>query len=197
MAVLTQTRKRLRATALVLGAASALMAAYLVSPLSTGQPSRMKDLGEKQKEARNLEAQVKPLRDMPNLLVRAQVDIDKFYKDRLTGRYSSIQDELGKLAAKNGVTLSDAKYDTFALEGASDLQAVAMSATLEGSYANLIKFVNSVERSKLFFLVDAIQLADQKNNSTVRLSIQMESYLRPRSTEDFKAEDKKAKKSGD
>jgi hypothetical protein len=197
MAVLTHTRKRFRVAAVALGGWSALMLAYLLSPLSTSQPSRMKDLNEKQKEARNLEAQVRPLRDMPGLLLQAQADIEGFYKDRLSGRYSAIHEELGKLATKNGVTLSDAKYETFALEGVSDLQAVAVSATLEGGYANLLRFIHAAETSRLFFLVDAIQLADQKAANKVRLSIQMETYLRPRSTDDFRTEDNTGKKSGD
>ena len=37
-----------------------------------------------------------------------------------------------------------------AKQGVPDLQAVSVSATLEGSYASLMKFINEVERSKLF-----------------------------------------------
>jgi hypothetical protein len=39
-----------------------------------------------------------------------------------------------------------------------------------------VKFINALERSKLFFLIDGVTLVEQQGN--VRLQLKVETYLR-------------------
>jgi hypothetical protein len=39
-----------------------------------------------------------------------------------------------------------------------------------------VKFINGLERDKMFFLIDGINLAEQQGN--VRLQLKLETYLR-------------------
>jgi type IV pilus assembly protein PilO len=191
MPVLTQTRRRFRNIAYALGAICLLAAIYLVFPLGRDKAALYAELDAKRAEATVLESQVRPLRNLPRLLARSEADITTFYSERLPGRFSRVTEEIGRLAAKNGVQLEDVKYESLDVTEVPTLQEVQVRATLSGKYANLVRFINAVERNKVFFLVHGLELGDEQSGN-VRLDLQMETYLRPRTPEDFRSEDKGA-----
>jgi type IV pilus assembly protein PilO len=51
-----------------------------------------------------------------------------------------------------------------------------MEITLSGDYLQEVKFINALERDKMFFLIDGITLGEQQGN--VRLQLKLETYLR-------------------
>ena len=51
-----------------------------------------------------------------------------------------------------------------------------MELSISGDYLQEVKFINSLERSKMFFLVDGITLGEQQGN--VRLQLKLETYMR-------------------
>ncbi len=51
-----------------------------------------------------------------------------------------------------------------------------MEITLSGDYLQEVKFINALERDKMFFLIDGIALGEQQGN--VRLQLKLETYLR-------------------
>jgi type IV pilus assembly protein PilO len=188
MPVLTQTRRRFRAIAFGLGAIIVLAGAYLLFPFGPNEGTLRAELDARHQEALKLEKDVFPFRNLPALLGKSDADRREFYRTRLPARFSQVTEQLGALAAKSGIRLEDVKYETVEVPEAPDLQAVQVDATLSGSYSNLAKFINAVERNKLFFLLGGLSLADEQGG-TVRLELKLETYLRPRTPEDFKDED--------
>ncbi len=176
MASLTEARKRFTVIAAVLGGIALLAVLYLVMPFSTATSEQFRELDQTRAEFKNAERQVLPLRGLPTKLVKSQQDIRSFYRERLPAKYSVISEELGKLASHSGAILSDVRYDTFETD-LPDLEQVTMTAAVSGDYAKVVKFINAVERNKVFFLIDGLSLADQKAG-VVRLDLRMETYLR-------------------
>ena len=83
--------------------------------------------------------------------------------------------ELGKVAGDTGVHLTAVKYDDkdAVIEG---LRKLNIEITLSGDYLQEVKFINALERDKMFFLIDAVALGEQQGN--VRLQLKLETYLR-------------------
>ena len=183
MGRLTETRKRFRGTAIALGIVALLSGLYLVLPVGATRSERAQELLQRQREVRQQEEQARPLRAMPQLLLRSQKDIAAFYQERLASRFSTVTEQIGKLAAKNHVALAEVRYETLDTE-LPQLQVVQIDAALAGEYQNVARFINSVERSKLFFLVDGLELAEQRGGA-VKLQLKMETYLRPASPGDY------------
>ena len=176
MANLAETRKRFQVISALLAGISLLAIVYLMMPISTATSERYKELDQTRAELKNVERQVLPLRGLPTKLVKSQQDIRSFYHERLPDRFSVISEQLGKLAARNGATLSDIRYDTMETD-LPDLELVTMTAAVSGDYAKVVKFINGLERNKVFFLIDGLTLADQKAG-IVRLDLRLETYLR-------------------
>ncbi len=57
------------------------------------------------------------------------------------------------------------------------LQRVEIEANFSGDYLQLVRFINALERNKLFFLVNGVQLGSEQNG-VVALQIKVETYLR-------------------
>ena len=54
---------------------------------------------------------------------------------------------------------------------------VAIAGSFSGDYLQLVRFINTLERSKMFFDVDSVDLAGE-NTGQVKLEIVIHSYLR-------------------
>ena len=109
---------------------------------------------------------------------QARTQIDDFYKTRLASEPSAVYVELGKLASANRVHIGGAKYELSETE-LPNVQMMSIEATLGGSYIDTIKFINAIERSKMFFIVDGVGL-DQEQGGGVHLSVKLEAYVRGR-----------------
>jgi len=112
---------------------------------------------------------------MDGKLKQASTDIGDFYKERFPAQYSTVADELGKVASASGVQIATVKYDVKdgPVEG---LRALNIEVALSGSYLSEVKFINALERDKIFFVIDGVTLGEQQGN--VRLQLKLETYLR-------------------
>jgi type IV pilus assembly protein PilO len=61
--------------------------------------------------------------------------------------------------------------------GIDGLQRVEIAAEVSGDYLQLVRFVNALERNKLFFIVDNLELENEQSGN-VKLQIKLETYLR-------------------
>lgn len=148
---------------------------YIFSPAGRSMQARQREYRDLQAEVMAKRQDVLPTRGMDNKLKQASVDIDSFYSSRFPAEYSSVAEELGKVAGETGVHLTAVKYDDkdAPIEG---LRKLNIDVTLSGDYLQEVKFINALERDKLFFLIDGVALGEQQGN--VRLQLKLETYLR-------------------
>jgi hypothetical protein len=148
---------------------------YLVSPAGRSRQARQRDYYEQRAKLTAKREEVLPTRGMDRKLIQASWDIGKFYGQRFPTKYSAVVEELGKVAAETGVHFAGVKYDDkdAPIEG---LRKMSIEIALSGDYLQEVKFINQLERDKIFFLIDGIALGEQQGN--VRLQIKLETYLR-------------------
>lgn len=148
---------------------------YIFSPAGRSRQTREREYRELQTQVMAKRQDVLPTRGMDNKLKQASTDIDSFYGSRFPAEYSTVAEELGKIAGENGVHLTAVKYDDkdTAIEG---LRKLNVDITLSGDYLQEVKFINALERDKIFFLIDGVALGEQQGN--VRLQLKLETYLR-------------------
>jgi hypothetical protein len=80
------------------------------------------------------------------------------------------------LQVKSGVRLSRLQYAQ-GLPGAK-LTEISMDAGISGEYPQIMRFVNSLERDKTFFVIRAMALTGQQGG-TVNLRLRVSTWLRP------------------
>ena len=174
-------RQRILAFLIVLAVLDIAALTYLLLPSRTDITAQRQALSELELEARQLTLAVGPLHDIGAKLKKADADISDFYKGRLASRYSEVVDEFGKVASKDKVAIGTVTYKESPTT-LPDLQSLEMQADVSGQYSDLAKFLNALERDKIFFIIDSISLAGQKAGE-VRLTMKFETYLRMKTDE--------------
>ena len=174
MASIREVRKTLLPVVIGLVVLDLAGIGYLLSPAGRSREARQRDLGVLKVQLAAKRQEVLPTRGMDGKLKQASADIAAFYKERFPAEYSSVSEELGKLAGQSGVQIAAVKYDDkdAPVEG---LRKLNIEVALSGSYLQEVKFINALERDKLFFVIDGVTLGEQQGN--VRLQLKVETYL--------------------
>lgn len=173
---LRATRRKVKialATMALLDVAAVIV--YFSPLIGTGN-SRRTQLLQQWKELQQKTREVQPLQGLDKKIPVAQKQINEFYKVRFPAQNSAISDNLGKLAGESGVKVGSIKYDMKEAE-ILGLQPVEIEADLAGGYLQLVRFINSLERDQMFFLVNSVQLGGEQSG-VVRLQMKIETYLK-------------------
>jgi Tfp pilus assembly protein PilO len=173
---LGSSRRTLKIAIGAMLAVDVVAVAVLFSPLVGSADSRTLQINELRAELTKKNREVEPLRGMDKKIVLAKEQIGGFYKDRFAAKDSDLATELGKLASENGIRIQQAHYKQEEAES-SGVVPVAIEGSFSGDYLQLVRFINTLERSKMFITVDSVDLAGE-SSGRVKLEITMHSYLR-------------------
>ncbi len=176
MANLRQARRTLYIIVAILAAVDVAAALVLLTPLGGAGAARRQQFDAVRRQVQQKMQVVVPPDQVQIRIDEARKQIDTFYKDRLASGAAALTTELGKLASSSGVRLNAAKYDELEpdLPGATH---VRIDASITGDYLAAVKFINAVERDKMFFIIDSVSLGEQ-NAGQVRLAVGLETYLK-------------------
>ncbi len=176
MADLQHARKKLKVAIGIMLVLDLAVAGVLFSPLVGSAESRRFERNQLAAELTMKNREVQPLRGMDKKVELAKKEIPDFYAERFAPRNSDIAEELGKLASANGVKIQQASYKLEDKE-TGGIVPVEIQGNFSGDYLQLVRFINSLERSKLFITVDGVDLAGE-TAGPVKLQVTMHSYLR-------------------
>jgi type IV pilus assembly protein PilO len=130
----------------------------------------------------------KPLRGLDTKLVQSTEDADTFYQQRLPYADSQVASEIGTLTRRAGVHWTHAQYAYLpVLTGNDALTQVSIDASVSGDYRPVVQFINAVERDKVFFVINGINLTGQQTGQ-VNLRIRLTTFLRPPNPDELTAE---------
>src|SRR5579863_1304254 len=187
---LRETRRKLKIGMAALVVVDVVALAIFFSPLVGSETSRNEQLAQLWKELQMKTREVEPLKGLDKKIPVARTEINEFYKDRFSAQQSDISGDLGKLAQESGVKISEIKYkekqdeengsakETQGVDPSLvGLRKVQIEAGFDGNYLQLIRFVNGLERNRLLFLVDSVELGGQENG-VVQLKMKLETYLK-------------------
>lgn len=152
--------------------ALAVRLVYAWNRVEAGNAAR---LAERETQYRAMQLKTKPLRGLDKKIAQAQSDEQAFYEKRFPATYSSVLTELGALAVKNNVLLGRVQYTQGKLD--QGVHQIRIDASLTGDYAPIVRFINGLERDKIFFLIEGIALTGQQNG-IVSLRMRLATFLR-------------------
>ncbi|HKV48148.1 MAG TPA: hypothetical protein VJN69_08660 [Candidatus Acidoferrales bacterium] len=106
-------------------------------------------------------------------------DCDDFYKSAFLDPrtvYSTVDSDIGELASKAGVKTNGFNFKSKAVPD-RNVTELDISTSVNGDYASLLKFVNGIERSKNFYFLNQLELAEAGANG-IRLQLVLHTYVR-------------------
>jgi hypothetical protein len=121
------------------------------------------------------EVAAKPLRGVDTKLGESDAEATRFYEARLPYAYSDVASSIGALAKATNVRWSRASYVQAApTSGVTELR---IDGSVAGEYRNVAEFINAVERSKSFFLIETVALSGAQGG-LVNLQLRIGTFLR-------------------
>jgi Tfp pilus assembly protein PilO len=147
-----------------------------ISKLQTSFSQQRNQIGGQQND-------LKVLRRRLSALQKAQKDLDIIYNQVLaqkkvgvTAIRQELQDLAGSLSVERGALNYD--YDDLPEYG---LRHFSLSVPVEGAYREIRRFINDIERSQYFLILDRVDLSaekESKSGESVTLNFQLSTYLR-------------------
>jgi Tfp pilus assembly protein PilO len=109
-------------------------------------------------------------------------DYDRFDASLLPANTadSTVTAELDQLARKSGLRIQNLNFRYKALSG-RNLTQLDLDTTVDGDYINIVKFMNNLQRSHNFYVVESLNLQAQGQGigpGTMRIGLKMKTYLR-------------------
>jgi type IV pilus assembly protein PilO len=175
MSDLRATRHKIRTVLVAMLCVDVAAILVLFSPLIGSSDSRRIQLDQLWRELQQKTRQVEPLHGMDRKVALASQQIDQFYKERLPGQDSAIFGEISKVAGETGVKVLQARSKVEDPEPVG-LRPVEIEADLSGNYLQLVKFINALERDRMFFIIESVTLGGQQNG--VKLQMKLQTYLK-------------------
>jgi Tfp pilus assembly protein PilO len=106
-------------------------------------------------------------------------DCTKFYQDTFLEKavgYSSVEADLSAIAGKAGLHASDTSFKETEVKDRG-VTEISISTSVEGSYSSVIKFINGLEQSKNFYLLNDLHLTSA-NAGMIKLQLDLRTYFR-------------------
>ena len=133
-------------------------------------------LASKQVELKAMELQTAPLRGLDQRVEKSREAVNAFYAKRIPPNYSTISSRIGALEVASGVRLTRVEYTQG--EPGNYLTKISMDSSVTGDYTAIMRFINSLERDPIFFVIEGMTLTGQQGGA-VSLRVQVSTWLRP------------------
>jgi type IV pilus assembly protein PilO len=129
-----------------------------------------------QSQLMKLKAQVASSKRLVDKVETARREGDQFLAKFMTDRTvmaSTLQEELVRMATAAGVTYLPTTMNLEPIEGSDTLSMMTINAGCQGTYANLSKFVNLVDRSPRFLIIENMVAAPRQSGLNLNVSIKV------------------------
>ena len=175
MANLRAARRNFYAIAIILVVVDAIALFILIAP-GSASAAKEQEFQKLRQQVQTKSRTVVPPDQVQQRVDEARKQIVQFEQQRIPAQPSDLSVELGKLASEAGVRLGTVRYDELDSE-IPNLRHYRISAMIGGDYLQSVKFINSLERSRHFYVIDSVNLGEQQQGG-VRLGITLDTYLK-------------------
>jgi len=165
-----EPRVAMRALIGVLVAANLAAAVMAFRPFGGSAEDLRRRAGGLQDQLAAAQARVAITRRLVDKVEGARRDGDRFLAQYVVDRRkasSALNEELFRMAQQAGVKPGQFASEYEAIEGSDTLQMVNLQVAFEGSYQNLTRLVDLIDKSPRFLMIESIQAAAPQGKTAV------------------------------
>jgi type IV pilus assembly protein PilO len=160
---------------------------FAIGPLSQSDRERALLAEQLKRQVAERTAQVDKLAGTVSKVEKARTEGDKLLANITMPRrtaFSSIVSELDQAAKQAGVELKERGYNVEEIEGSATLSMMTVTVGLEGNYENLVQFLNQLDRSPRFLIIESLGAAPQQTGqqqqaaARLNISVKLDAFVR-------------------
>ena len=121
------------------------------------------------------------LRSLVSKVEGARQAGDQFLLEHFTDQqtaYSTLLDEMGRAAKEAGIQEREHSFALEPIEGSDTLGMLSITANYQGSYADLIQFVNRLDRSARLVIVESLTATPQQSTGLLNVNMRLNTFVR-------------------
>lgn len=176
------TRNLLRLGIVALIAANLLAAAFAFHWFGNPAEETQAEVRNTQRQLAAVQSHLTIARSLSSKVVQARSAGDQFLTAYMTDRrntYSTVLAELNRIAVEAGMKSKEKALPPLdPIEGSDNLSIMTVTANYEGTYPQLVKFVNLLDKSQRFIIIESLQAAPQQGANTLNISIRVNTFVR-------------------
>jgi Tfp pilus assembly protein PilO len=159
-----------------------LVAAFAIfQPLGGSAEELDQQLSEMQGQLKREQAQLQRTRALVAKIEQARSSGDSFLQSYFMNRRtlsSTIVAELHRAAKEAGIKKSQHSFTIDPIEGSDTLSMVTVVGNYEGSYGDLLQFVNRLDKSGRFLIIDTMSAAPMQGTGNLAINIKLNTFVR-------------------
>lgn len=111
---------------------------------------------------------------------KSQEDTQQFEKEYFTDRRvasSTFVSELGKAAKDAGIRPKEHQFLFEEIDGSDTLSMMTITANYEGTYPDLLHFINNLDRSPKFLILDTLAATPQQGTGVLNVTVKLNAFV--------------------
>ena len=160
--------------------ANVVAAAFVFHPWGGSPEDLARELENRQRQLTQQLQRLERTKSLVGKVQQARAEGDTFLEQSTMSRrtaFSTLIGEINKMALDAGMKPKESALALEPVEGSDTLQQLTISANFEGSYANLTKFVNLLDRSPRFLIIESMQASPQPSG-ILGVNVRLDTFIR-------------------
>lgn len=165
----------------VLLAANLVAAYFVIRPIGGSPEELQQQATEMRAQIRQQQKGLEQMRALAGKIEIGRAEGDKFMSKYFLPRrtaYATIMTELNDVATQSKVTTKESSYAIEPVEGSDTLDMMQITANFEGSYDNLLHFVNMIDKSGRLLILESLNAAPQQNGQKLNVMLKVDTYVK-------------------
>lgn len=159
-----------------------LVAAWFVyNPLGGSADEMEARLTDLQKQVAQRQATLKRSKDLAAKIDKGRVQGDEFLGKYFLSRpttYSTLVGELNQLAKAAGVRPKEQAFNEEEVEGSEELGMLSITAGYEGTYADLLHFLQEIDKANRLVIIESLAASPQQGSGVLNISLRLNTFIR-------------------
>jgi hypothetical protein len=182
MAFLREPKVMVRAALGVLLAANLVVAAIAFHVVGDSPEALNQQVAGALAEKQAAQARLNRSRLLAGKIDKGREEGERFLSSYMTSRryaFSTIIGELNEISKTAGMKMLDqaiAPLDP--IEGSEDLDMMTISVNFEGGHNELVKFVNLLDRSKRFLIIESMTVAPRPQGDVLVVNLRFNNFVK-------------------
>ena len=159
-----------------------LLAAYAVfQPLGGSAEELDEQVAAMRLQIQQRQASLQRMRTLVAKIEQARQSGDEFlgtyFMDRQT-MSSTIVQELASAAKEAGMRPKEHAFAFDPVEGSDTLSMMTVTGNYEGTYGDLLEFVNRLDKSRRFLILDTLTATPQQGGAALNVNVKLNTFVR-------------------
>ncbi len=164
----------------VLVAANLVAAYFVVRPIGGSAQELAQQALEMHSQIRQQQGVLDRTRVLVSKIESGRGEGDQFMSNYFLPRrtaYSTIVAELNDLASQAKITPRDSAWALEPVEGSDTLDMMQISANFEGTYPDLIHFINLLDKSDRLLIIESLNATPQQTGGRLNVMLKLDTFV--------------------